>query len=59
MKTYAILENELVTNVIVWDGLSDYGVEGLVEIPDFSQAGIGWSYINEEFVDTRETILNP
>jgi hypothetical protein len=47
MTQYAILENELVVNTTV--ATSDYAQkQGWIELTE--NAGIGWSYINEQFV---------
>jgi hypothetical protein len=50
MKSYAVIENDKVVNVVVAD---EYFAQeqGLVEIT--SGAGIGWDYINGIFVDNR------
>lgn len=50
MKSYAVIENDKVVNVVVTD---EYFAQeqGLVEIT--SGAGIGWDYINGIFVDNR------
>jgi hypothetical protein len=54
MKTYAEIVGNKVVNVVLWDGEAEFnpGLE-LVEIPEGSLAGIGWDYINNEFVDNR------
>lgn len=48
MFNAAQIENSLVTNVVLVDDLTI--LPNLVEIPDGSQAGIGWSYIDGEFI---------
>lgn len=54
MNTYAIIENGKVTNVIVWDGVTDFDSSmELVEILEGVGAGIGWDYIDGKFVDNR------
>lgn len=67
LKTYAHIVDGKVVNVSVWDGVSVYQpVEELVEIPtadyvdeetgetrQLVTAGIGWDYIDGEFVDNR------
>jgi hypothetical protein len=51
-KTYAIIENEKVVNVVIWDGESDWLHEGeAVELT--GPGGIDWDYIDGEFVDNR------
>jgi hypothetical protein len=44
----AQIENDLVINVLVVTDI-DF-IPNLVEIPDGSSAGIGWSYIDGEFI---------
>jgi hypothetical protein len=54
VKHYAIVQDGVVTNVVVWDGETPYNPDGeLVEIPEGSTAGIDWDYIDGEFVDNR------
>ena len=52
MSTYAIIENNAVTNVIAWDGVTemDFG-EGTsaVLVPDGVPAAIGWTYASGAF----------
>lgn len=50
MANYAIIENDTVINTAVAE--ADYAAEqGWVLLPE--GAGIGWSYIDGEFVDLR------
>jgi len=47
---YALVENGEVVNAIVAD--ADFSAEhGLIQLPE--GAGIGWSYVDGEFVDNR------
>jgi hypothetical protein len=47
---YAVIQNEIVVNIVISD--EDYAKsQGWVSLPD--GAGIGWSYIDGEFVDNR------
>jgi hypothetical protein len=57
MKTFAEIVDNKVVNVVLWDGVApfDPGME-LVEIPDGIHAGIGWDYIDGEFVDNRPVV---
>jgi hypothetical protein len=51
-KTYALIENGKVVNVIIWDEESDLDFsEDLVEITN--NAGIGWDYVDGKFSDNR------
>jgi hypothetical protein len=50
MEMYAIIENNTVINNVIAD--EDYATEqGWVLLPE--GAGIGWEYINGQFVDNR------
>lgn len=47
MLIYAIIEGAVVTNTIVWDGITDLGFPSgitTVLIPDGTVAGIGYCY---------------
>jgi hypothetical protein len=49
---YAIVIDNKVTNVVLWDGESNWEHEGdAVELTD--NAGIGWDYIDGKFLDNR------
>lgn len=53
MSAFAVIKEELVTNIIVWDGKdSDFAkdIDGeLVELPEASETGIGWGYDGKVF----------
>ena len=54
MKTYAHIVDGKVTNVSLWDGESAWTpAEEVVEIPEGITAGIGWDYVDGEFIDNR------
>jgi hypothetical protein len=54
LKTYAHIIDGVVVNVSLWDGESDWTpAEETVEIPEGVSAGIGWDYVDGEFVDNR------
>jgi hypothetical protein len=54
MNTYAILNSDnLIINIVLWDGESKFNVDGLVNITGIPGVGIGWSYIDGQFIDTR------
>jgi len=55
LKSYAVVVDGKVVNVAVWDGETPWTPEEgeVVEIPVGSFAGIGWDYVNGEFVDNR------
>jgi hypothetical protein len=51
-KTYAIIQDGKVINVVVWDGQSRWSdSDNAIEITD--NAGIGWDYANGKFTDNR------
>ena len=54
LKSMAHIVDGKVVNVSLWDGLTQWEpVEEIVEIPEGVTAGIGWDYIDGEFVDNR------
>jgi hypothetical protein len=59
MKIYALIDTAttVVVNVVVWDGLPpwapEYGQIAVV-IPEGSNAGIGWTYVDGEFIAPPE-----
>jgi hypothetical protein len=54
LKRYAHIVNGVVVNVSLWDGESTWTpAEEVVEIPEGVYAGIGWDYVDGEFVDNR------
>lgn len=59
MPNYAIIENGKVVNTVVAE--PDYAAQqGWVALPD--NAGIGWDYVNGQFVDNRpipEVVVAP
>lgn len=48
-KTYAVIENNTVVNVVLWDGESEWSPDNGVAIPAADGVGIGWSYANSTF----------
>lgn len=46
---YAIVKNEVVTNLVEWDGASPFNVDGEL-IPATDDAWIGGAYTNNAFV---------
>lgn len=54
MKKIAHIVNKNVVNVSLWDGVTQWeSLEQTVEIPAGSRAGVGWDYVDGEFVDNR------
>ena len=58
MSTYAIIDaTTTVINIVVWDGLPPWTPPSgciAVVIPTGSNAGIGWTYVNGEFIAPPE-----
>ena len=56
VDVYAVIENSMVVNVIVWDGVEEYnpgdGFE-LVKIDEGVFAGIGFEWNGTDFIDVR------
>ena len=50
MKTFAEIQDGAVVNVSVWDAESPQG-EQFVEITGIPNVGIGWTYMNGEFIE--------
>jgi hypothetical protein len=52
---YAIIQGGKITNVVEWDGKSEYNPGGdLIKITGLSpEPGIGWDYVDGKFVDNR------
>ncbi|QFH73098.1 hypothetical protein FR762_25420 (plasmid) [Enterobacter sp. E76] len=57
-KTFAVIENETVVNVIIWDGMSSMACGGNQSYIQIAQSGVGssaplpgvgWSYKNGKF----------
>jgi hypothetical protein len=54
LKNYAHIVDGKVANVSVWDGVTPWNpTEEIVEIVSGVNAGIGWDYIDGEFIDNR------
>lgn len=49
MSTYAIVENGVVTNVIEWDGETEWVPDAGVAVLTDGTVGIGWSYAGSKF----------
>lgn len=52
MAIYAIIENGVVTNIVEWDGISNWSPPTgttLAQIPDGTSTGIGSTYIDGVF----------
>ncbi len=57
VKTYAVIDAEtnIVVNAILWDGESEWTPPAgtYVQSLEGTEAGIGWKFENNEFVDVR------
>lgn len=53
IKKYAIVIDNEIVNVILWDGVSDYKVDGtLLDIESISpEPGVGWVLKSKKWVD--------
>ncbi|MEB1007762.1 hypothetical protein VC862_24590 [Citrobacter braakii] len=64
-QTYAVIENGMVVNVIIWDGKATMGCGGqqsLIQIPQSGGGptpGIGWSYADGVFTPPPSPPLTP
>lgn len=51
MNRYAIINDNAVVNVVLWDGETPYNPDGvLVLIPEEQAVDTSWSYANDEFI---------
>jgi len=55
MKTFAEIKDNKVINVSVWGKESPQGVQ-FVDITGIPNVGIGWSYINGQFIEPEEQL---
>ena len=65
MANYAVIENGMVVNVIVWDGVAGLGDGDQMIIETVDGCGIGWTYAGGEIIpppvadpDPSELIAN-
>jgi hypothetical protein len=58
---YALIADDKVINVILWDGSTDWspptGTE-VVSLAGLDEVAIDWDYVDGQFVDNRPTV-NP
>jgi hypothetical protein len=55
-QVWAVIDGDTVVNTVVWDGVSDWTPpEGtvLVSLAEHPHVGIGWDFVDGEFVDNR------
>ncbi|MEQ3426255.1 phage tail protein [Citrobacter braakii] len=50
-KKYALVENNVVVNTTLWDGVSQWSPENGIAIPAGNDVGIGWLYADGVFTD--------
>ena len=49
---YALIKNSIVQNIIVWDGVAEFSVDGeLIQIPENTLVSIGFIYQDGQFID--------
>lgn len=53
--TYAVVEKDLVTNLVMWDGKSKWKPDTGTAVLVNGACGIGWSYDGEEFTQPSES----
>ena len=55
VKAYAHIVDKVVLNVSLWDGATEYtDTADLVEIPTGLPVGIGWRYIDGEWIEAPD-----
>ncbi|MGI4850227.1 MAG: hypothetical protein ACRYGK_19130 [Janthinobacterium lividum] len=62
MKTYAIIENGLVTNKVIWDGLTPWATpagQSAIELSEGVTANIGYSYAGGVFAALAVVVPPP
>ena len=59
MANYAVIENGMVVNVIVWDGVAGLGDGDQMIIETVDGCGIGWTYAGGEFIPPPVADLDP
>lgn len=47
---YAVVNDGIVTNIVLWDGESEWEPGSGIAIPIDGPCGIGWGYDGENFV---------
>ncbi|EML8459285.1 hypothetical protein [Escherichia coli] len=47
---YAVVQNGVVTNLVVWDGKSEFKPEKADIVKCVGDVGIGWLYDGEQFI---------
>lgn len=51
MSRYALLDGNIVVNVVVWDGVAECPpLEGAVELPSDSPVCVGYTFDGEDYV---------
>lgn len=60
MKNFAIINNNIVENIIVWDMSNDYTPAGqAIEIPEETMVNIGFLYQDGQFIDPNPVMEEP
>ena len=60
-QNYCIIENGVVTNVVVWDGdiTGWQPAQGVTVLPQTGQEGVGWTYDGTNFIAPPEPEPSP
>lgn len=57
---YALVENNVVTNIVLWDGVSPFETDGeLIPLDDDPPLGIGWHREGSEWIAPTPEIESP
>lgn len=59
MNRYALIKNDVVVNIIVWDGVGDMFTDFMVVNIDNELTGIGWTFDRGSFLPPPEPELTP
>lgn len=62
MKNYAVIQNNIVTNIIIWDGMATWSPpqgSSLVDLTDTATPDIGSSYDGTTFTPPVRPEINP
>lgn len=51
---YAVVQNGVVTNLVAWDGKSEFKPEKADIVKCVGDVGIGWSYDGKKFIKPED-----
>lgn len=50
-KTYAVINDNIVTNLVLWDGVSQWATsDTLIEVTNGTDCAVGYSYVDGNFI---------